>query len=409
MLLNANSRSLVSVFFSVFRFLSFSVFRFLSLSGFRFSVFGFSGPQFFSFQFAAVSGFRLSVYSGFARRRTGETQIQLSNRVMNGDGARKRKASGASDDDNETAWSCPACLCTLGVEKGIVPMASTGCGPVAHMICLECYKVMPGLSASDGAARRVSCPLCRATTTFVALQPLLAVLGDDAADRANAEHQAVLRGERVAGVAERPALQFPPPVPMAAPLPAVPGGGASLSEGERHSRRLAMAIDSVQNMLVRWQGDQQLVYYNRVPEWDMDRVRLACRMPGRVALSREQLCSLLTQAAVDLLPQLRELFAAADLYIDVPRVPSRNQTAKYGELCYLAFLVSKFTPAPPPPLPQPKHAKAVDVLPSPSSFLAESPEQMERARRSCGSGTGTGTDASKQFRHRQLYERARCL
>jgi hypothetical protein len=290
---------------------------------------------------------------------------------MNGDGARKRKASGASDDDNEVAWSCPACLCTLGVEQGIVPMASTGCGPVAHMLCLECYKTMPGLSAGEGAAKSVSCPLCRATTKFVALQPLLAVLGDEVADRANAAHQALLRGERVAGAAERPVSQYPPPAPMAAPLPAV-SGGASLGESERQSRRLAMAIDAIQNMLVRWQGDQQLVYYDRVPEWDMDRVRLACRMPGRVALSREQLCSRLTQVAVDLLPQLRELFAAADLYIDVPRVPSRNQTAKYGELCYLAFLVSKFTPAPPPPLPQPKYAKATDVLPSPNSFLAPS-------------------------------------
>jgi hypothetical protein len=280
-------------------------------------------------------------------------------------------------DDTTSAWSCPVCMCSVDDAAGLVPMASTGCAPAAaHMVCLACFKQLPVHKTSTGA-ELVDCPTCRARTTFLVLLPLIEAWNDPIAIEASTAYQCSIRLKRRAVVrdhdedddadavvlaaveaaaAERAQREAAAVVPQSMPLPLSP---SALSDEERQSRRLDLAIDAIQRVLDNWQGnDPQMAFYDKVPEWDRDRVRLVCRAPGHKAMSRVQLRTLLTDISCSVLPMLREVFAASGFTIGVPGIPVRSRSGKYGEFVYLAFVITRQTPVP-VAVPQPR-SMAID-------------------------------------------------
>jgi len=266
--------------------------------------------------------------------------------------------------DDAGTWSCPVCLSSPHDASGVVPMASTSCGAAAaHMMCLACFQQLPRHKTSGGT-EYVDCPTCRTRTNFLVLLPLVDAWGDDSAINASAAYQASIRSKRAvvqdvddlvdeyevqaaqerAFALENQRVRELPASARSMALAAAPTL-VSLSDDERQERRLVLAIEAIQRQLNRWQGNQpHMVYYDTVPEWDRDCVRLVCRMAGMPALSRVQLCDKLNAISRALLPRLRETFAESGIVISLPGAPARTLSIKHGDLLYLAFIVTKETP-----------------------------------------------------------------
>lgn len=120
-------------------------------------------------------------------------------------------------------WECSICVGELGMP-GILPMASTSCGDIGHMLCCACLMKIKEKSDTDGVKTR-HCPECRAVATnYVALVALIDLNADRQSAALLARWRAT-RDEKPPTGAKRRKRAVPratrPAEPQASPVPPV--------------------------------------------------------------------------------------------------------------------------------------------------------------------------------------------
>jgi len=306
------------------------------------------------------------------------TAPSMSESHTNVSSAVKRKASAM------VAWSCCVCMNVCGEDAGVVPMASTGCALVSHMVCLSCFLQLPRNKALLGV-ETVNCPACRAPTSFKILLEIVNASGDQEAIDACTAYQVAMRAPVLSASrkdirnsdddelssdeynATTNELRARPPASERRPLAreatssrsAVPmhinirstsddllASLARLTKPmptreELKARRLKMARQSITHALNNWPEDESelVVSYKQVPAWDYWQVSTLVFEDGICSEQNRQNQWNLTHMAKDLLPDLKSIFP--QLLITVPPTPFRPGPQSDGLPRYLLFLIRK--------------------------------------------------------------------